>query len=108
MIIESWQETIDKPIVLAEIGYKSSVGATDEPWQHSPIGAVDLQLQADCYEALLSSFWDKPWFYGVYWWHWGASPNIGGKFHRGFTPQNKPAEEIIKNWYNKPVPQKAY
>ncbi len=107
-IIQSWQKDVNKPVILTEIGYKSSVGATDEPWQHSPIGEVDLQLQANSYEALLASFWDKPWFYGVYWWYWGVNPKMGGEFHRGFTPQNKPAQEVIKQWYKKSAPKKAY
>ncbi len=107
-MIESWQREIDKPVIFTEIGYKSSLGTTDEPWGHSPLGELDLQLQADCYEALLSTFWDKPWFYGVYWWYWGVNPRMGGKFHRGFTPQNKPAQDIIAQWYKKPVPQKSY
>ena len=107
-VIEDWQKEIDKPVIFTEIGYKSSLGAVDEPWQHSPIGGVDLQLQADCYEALLATFWDKPWFYGAYWWYWGVNPKMGGRFHRGFTPQNKIAEEVLRQWYEKPIPQKAY
>jgi hypothetical protein len=108
-IIEPWQKKIDKPVILTEIGYKSSVGANDEPWQHSPIGEVDLQLQVNCYEALLETFWDKPWFYGVYWWYWGVHPNMGGNTNRDFTPQNKPAGEVIKQWYKeKPVSEKTY
>lgn len=107
-IIKIWQKEIDKPVIFAEIGYKSSAGANEESWQHSPVGKVDLQLQADCYEALLASFYDEPWFYGVYWWYWGANPRMGGKFHRGFTPQNKHAQEVIRQWYKKSVPQKTY
>ncbi|MEA3560918.1 MAG: hypothetical protein U9R31_04015 [Candidatus Omnitrophota bacterium] len=106
--IEAWQKEINKPVIFTEIGYKSSQGSADEPWQHSPAGKVDLQLQADCYEALLASFYEKPWFYGIYWWYWGVNPKIGGKFHRGFTPQNKPAREVIKQWYKKPASSKVY
>ncbi len=107
--IEPWQKRINKPVIITEIGYKSSVGANEEPWQHSPIGEVDLQLQVNCYEALLQAFWDKPWVYGVYWWYWGVHPKMGGNTNRGFPPQNKPAQEVIKQWYKeKPVPGKAY
>lgn len=104
--IRYWQELIKKPVIFTEVGYKSSQGAAGEPWQHDPAGSVDLQLQADCYEALLETFWDEPWFYGVYWWYWGDNPNMGGETHRGFIPQNKPAEEVVGKWYNKSVPQK--
>jgi hypothetical protein len=106
--IEEWQKKINKPVILTEIGYKSSTDATDEPWQHVSIGELDLQLQTNCYEALFQSFWDKPWFYGVYWWYWGVHPNMGGEFNRGFTPQNKPAQDIIAEWYKKSNPRESY
>jgi len=67
---------------------------------------VDLRLQQDCYRAVLEIFWNKPWFYGLYWWYWGTSPRMGGETNRGFIPQNKPAEKTIKEWYGKPSPQK--
>ncbi len=107
-IIEEWQKNINKPVIFTEIGYKSARDAADEPWQHTAIGELDLELQVNLYKGLLESFWDKPWFYGVYWWYWGANPKMGGELNRGFTPQNKPAQEVIKEWYNKAAPQKAY
>jgi hypothetical protein len=106
--IEIWQKRIDKPVIFSEIGYKSARDATDEPWQHVAIGELDLELQVNCYQALLETFWDKPWFYGVYWWYWGTNPKMGGELNRSFSPQNKPAQEVIKEWYSKPVPTKAY
>lgn len=108
-MIEAWQQEINKPVIFTEIGYKSSSDATDEPWQHVGVGKLDLELQVNCYQALLESFWDKPWFYGAYWWYWGVHPKMGGKLNKGFTPQNKPAQEVIKEWYtNKAVSQKNY
>lgn len=106
--IESWQQKINKPVIFAEISYKSSTDATDEPWQHTPVGELDLELQVNCYQALLESFWDRPWFYGLYWWYWGTNPKMGGPLNRGFTPQNKPAQEVIKEWYSKPISEKMY
>jgi hypothetical protein len=107
--LEAWQKEINKPVIFPEIGYKSAVGSTDEPWQHMPMGELDLQLQANCYQALLETFWNKPWFYGAYWWYWGVHPKMGGEKDRGFTPQNKPAQEVIKEYYTrKPVSGKEY
>ena len=107
-IISAWQKAINKPVILTEIGYKSTLDAIDEPWQHTAVGELDLQMQVKCYQALLESFWDKPWFYGAYWWYWGVHPKMGGENNRGFTPQNKPAQEVIKEWYNKSISEKAY
>jgi hypothetical protein len=106
--IEEWQRKINKPVLFTEIGYKSSMDAADEPWQHVAIGELSLELQVNLYRSLLESFWEKPWFYGVYWWYWGTNPKMGGELNRGFTPQNKPAQEVIKEWYSKPVSSKTY
>lgn len=107
-IISAWQKEINKPVLLTEIGYKSTSDATEEPWQYTAVGELDLEMQVKTYQAILESFWDKPWFYGIYWWYWGAHPNMGGQTNRSFTPQNKPAQEVIKEWYAKPISEKAY
>jgi len=96
--IEPWQQTINKPVLFTEIGYKSIVGAARRPLEDAT-GAVDVALQRDCYQALLETFWDRPWFSGVYWWYWGTHEKMGGANHRGFSPQNKPAEMLVTQWY---------
>ena len=95
-----WQQAVDKPVIFTEIGYKSVQGAARAPWEDLS-GPVDLELQRDCYQALLETFWPQPWFSGLYWWHWGTHERMGGEHHRGFTPQNKPAEELLTAWYRK-------
>jgi hypothetical protein len=38
---------------------------------------------------------------GAYWWKW--FPKIDrdhGRPGAGFTPQNKPAEQVLKTWYS--------
>ena len=100
--IEDWQASIDKPVIFTEIGYKSSTGAAKSPWEHSPGRELDLELQANCYRALLETFWEKEWFYGVYWWYWGTNERMGAGNNRGFIIQNKPVEEVLSKWYKKP------
>ncbi len=99
--IEKWQTKINKPVIFPEIGYHSSGYAAKEPWIHLGEGGLDLELQKDCYRAVLDTFWDKEWFFGAYWWDWGTSVKMGGPENRGFTPQNKPTEELLKEWYSK-------
>lgn len=101
--IENFQKQVNKPVIFPEAGCNSADGAAIRPWEHAPKREVNLELQEDYYKALFETFWDKEWFYGVYWWYWGTSPTMGGKYNRGFTPQNKPAERIVKEWYAKPV-----
>ena len=106
--MEEFQVDLDKPIIFPEIGCNSADGAAIRPWEHAPRSEVNLQLQADYYRALLDTFWDKEWFMGLYWWYWGTNTRMGGKYNRGFTPQNKLSEEVVKKWYAKSVGRKDY
>jgi len=99
--IEAFQVEVGKPIIFPEAGCNSADGAAIRPWEHAPRKEVNLRLQKDFYKALVETFWEKEWFYGLYWWYWGTNVNMGGKHNRGFTPQNKPAEQVIKEWYSK-------
>ena len=45
------------------------------------------------------SVWDEPRFAGIYWWDWSAAPGVGGSQDTGFTPFEKPAEQVLRSWY---------
>ena len=103
--IERIQKKYDKPVLFTELGYRSAAGGASKPWEwpkrHERIVA-DLDLQVACYEAFFETFWDKPWFAGVYWWKWFPHHGrAGGTEHAGFTPQNKPAEKVMARRYGK-------
>ncbi|MDD5487438.1 MAG: FecR domain-containing protein [Candidatus Omnitrophica bacterium] len=105
--IEQWQATHGQPVIFPEIGYKSCEGTVREPWAHQPTGPVDIAQQERGYRAALQTFWNKKWFYGMYWWTWRTHPLMGGPNDRGFTPNDKPAAEVLSSWYTKPDPHKA-
>ncbi len=104
--LEEFQKTSGKPIIFPEIGCNSADGGVIRPWEHTPRREVNLQLQADYYKVLIDTFFEKDWFYGLYWWYWGTSSDMGGKYNRGFTPQNKPSENIVREAYAKSVTKK--
>ena len=99
--IEAFQKTVNKPIIFPEVGYCSVDYAAKTPWEEKPGSKVNPELQANCYRALFETFWNKEWFYGAYWWRWGTDVRFGGGNSRGFTPQNKPAQKVIEEWYGK-------
>ncbi len=99
--LETFQAKVNKPIIFPEVGYYSAKGTAIKPWEEPQRAEIDLQLQADCYEALLDTFWNKDWFYGVYWWKWGTNVRFGGKNNRGYSMQNKPAQDVVTKWYRK-------
>ncbi len=95
------------PVLFTEVGYKSVRGSTVKPWEwvrrFEP--AVDLQLQSRAYQAVLEVLWQRPWFYGMYWWKWHSDMNQGGPSDGDFTPRGKPAEQILSDWYRRPLPE---
>ena len=99
LTLENLSSQYNRPIILTEIGYRSVDGANQHPWEWQTGGTVDLQEQADCYRAALETFWGKPWFRGIYWWYWSTDPDQGGPGDMDYTPHNKPAEIILRNYY---------
>lgn len=93
-----------KPVLFTEVGYKSIPGAGTRPWEwpRRVAPAVDVDLQSRCYQAVLETFWGRPWFCGMYWWRWYADLDQGGLLDGDFTPRRKPAEGLLTEWYRRP------
>ena len=100
-------EQYDRPILFSELGYKSTMDAAIAPWEwlnHEDNYAdeICMETQASCYEAFFRTFWNKPWFAGALLWQWrGNHVRAGGVENPDFTPQNKPAQEVISKWFSK-------
>lgn len=89
-----------RPIIFTEIGYRSVEGAN----QHYPDPvAINMQEQADCYQAVFEAFQGQAWWRGVFWWNWTPDPLQGGPADNGFTANNKPAENILRLNYGAPL-----
>ncbi len=99
--MEAWLSTVNKPVIFTEIGYRSGDGTNMCPSNYWSDMAVDLQEQRDCYEAAFQTLWNRSWFYGFYWWTWIHDPEQGGLNDSSHTPQNKPAQEVITQWYSR-------
>jgi hypothetical protein len=99
--IESFQKQINKNIIITEIGYTSQDGTNKEPWDWEINNTVDNTEQEECYKAFFETFWGKSWLAGVYWWYWKTAANVGNTSDvLDFTPQGKPAEKIILQYYS--------
>jgi hypothetical protein len=97
--IETWQATVHKPVIFTEIGYRSIDYAAQYPWNYLETGAYNGLGQANCYEAALQVFANKPWFAGMFWWAWSPNPKAGGAGDTSYTPQNKPAQSVLtEDW----------
>ena len=103
--IEKVRSRFDKQIVFTEIGYRAMPDSAIEPWlwperTREPAEEAGLRNQAVCFEAFFQTFWHRDWFAGAYMWKWFPhySPDRYGQ-SRGFSPQGKPAETVMRRWY---------
>ncbi|MEW5958929.1 MAG: hypothetical protein AB1801_14450, partial [Chloroflexota bacterium] len=95
--------TWNKSILFTEIGYHSQDGIDQCPyWCWQPYGTIDLQEQADHYQALFEAVYNQPWFAGIFWFVWYPSPFDGGSCDSSFSPHDKPAEDVLRTWYGAP------
>ena len=98
------QTSIDynKPILFTEFGYRSVDYAGREPWRSDrSMNTVNLDAQTNTTKALFETFWAEPWFAGGFVWKWYHNYKMaGGENNSRFTPQNKPAEALIKEQFS--------
>ncbi len=93
----NWQASHGKPVLFTELGYRSADGAARAPWDWEMAAPYDAGEQADCYEAAFQ-VWSQQasWMRGILWWSWDVPlppPNDSG-----YTPRNKPAEQVLRTW----------
>lgn len=93
-------EKQNQKIFFTEIGYRSMIGATVQPWEFNTRSKSSESIQTKAYKALFDVLWDKDWFAGMFIWKWYHNHSKqGGNGTFGFTPQNKPAQELIKKFW---------
>lgn len=89
--------------MFTEVGYKNTPDAAIEPWawpKRNEEVSESAETQALCYQAMFETVWDKPWLGGMFIWKW--YPRIRhARNLSDFTPQQKPAEKILAEWYGK-------
>lgn len=83
-------------VVLTEVGYVSQADAAVHPWDYTVDGPVELAAQLDCYTAMYRAWYDQDWLAGVFLWNWFGD---GGSADNGYTPRQKPAEQVVRHWY---------
>jgi hypothetical protein len=89
---------IHRPLLFTEVGYRSILGSSAEPWNEEPGGIVSVEEQRRAYEAFVNTWRGAPseLLVGLYFWNWYG---WGGPTSRGYTPRGKPAAEIVKSWF---------
>lgn len=105
---EPWKENIarlskslKRLVIFTEFGYRSMDFTAQKPWLADREAVpVNLEAQANAKKAIFEAFWNEEWFAGGFVWKWFPDhENSGGISCNRFTPQNKPAQEVIASYY---------
>jgi hypothetical protein len=99
--IAALSKEVDKPVLFTEFGYRSMDYTAKKPWLvDRSEEMVNLQGQTNAQKAIFEVFWEEDWFSGGYVWKWFIDhKRVGGSNDNRFTPQNKPAQQVISDFY---------
>ena len=98
--ILNFSRKIHKPALMLEVGWCSMGNAVTEPWDYTQTSEpLDLDVQKRLYEAYFDTWYGQKGFAGFMLWAW--TPNASGPQDRGYTPEGKPAEEVVRKWLAK-------
>ncbi|MBI3722906.1 hypothetical protein HY251_02965 [bacterium] len=97
--LSSWHRSTwpAKPLVFTEVGYASQRDASLHPWDYTAEREVDLEEQRRCYEAFLATWAPERDLSGVFFYEWWGE---GGALDSRYTPRGKPAEELIRRFFD--------
>jgi hypothetical protein len=91
-----------RPVVFSELGYWSAVGALATPWAAgTSYSATEQEIGL---VAAFRALADRPWFRGLYIWHWNEDPDAGGPGDTDHTIQGKPARAPVTAWFHSSAP----
>ena len=91
----------NKPIIFTEVGFVSRDQSTVDPGTGYQLTTpINTTLQATAYDALLEYYHNSSILKGVFLWDWVSDPSAGGYNDGNYTPQNKPAEAVMKQWFS--------
>lgn len=110
--LKDWEQELDrieavvkkfgKPFFFAECGCMSTEGSSKVPNDWSVRGEVNLQEQEDWYKAMFTACKKRDWVGGfcLWDWAWKQYPECKADSHGGYDIYLKPAEKIVKEYYD--------
>lgn len=97
-----------KPIIFLEAGWCSIANAAHEPWDYTRDDQpVDDDLQRRLFIGFFETWYGNPQLGGFSIWEWTPDPDPTNpdsvrKHARGYTPEGKPAEQILREFLSRP------
>lgn len=102
--LKKFSDSCQKKILFTEYGFRSLDYSTSGYYKHQVEElSSNTELQADAYRTFLSTFWDNSWIKGGFFWKYQfkSKHKLGGLTNNKYTPQYKPAQEVISKYYGK-------
>lgn len=99
--MDTLSNSVDRPIIFTEYGYRSVSNCAVKPWDYSEEGKQNEKAQEVALQALYNVFWKDDNYAGGFLWKW--YPNhlkAGGPKNKMFTVQNKRAQKIVREIYS--------
>ncbi len=92
----------NRRIIFTEYGFKS-VDYTSAPNYNADKDTLkpNMNNQVVAYNAFFQTVWQNDWMAGGFFWKWHVVGEKGGRENKRYTPQGKPALDIIREWYGK-------
>lgn len=100
--IEKVVKKFNKPFFFAEAGCMSTKGSWAVPNDWSVEGDIALEEQAQWYKTMFEASLKRKWISGFVMWDWAWNQYSLNKAetHKGYEVYGKPAERIIKEYYD--------
>lgn len=99
--LKAFSEKWKKQIIFTEYGFRSidypSAFHNKDKSKLKP----NMNNQKNAYQAFFQTIWMEDWFLGGFLWKWQFRDEIGGENDTDYTPQNKPAANVIQKYYEK-------
>ena len=90
----------NKPVQFTKIGFASYANSPGR-WDLRPDPYLEASVQANAYDATMQVWGNVDWMTGIFWSPWYSNPNAGGPLDTSESPQNKPAEQMLHQWYSR-------
>lgn len=103
--LRAFHRKTGKKIIFTEFGYRSLGKAAWKHWEQEHISrhtGAQMTGQENAYAAFFEVVWNEEWFAGCFIWNWYTNHSrAGGTGNSDYTPQNKPAQKVISDWFSK-------
>lgn len=102
--LHAFSDSCHRQILFTEYGFRSLDYSTSGYYKYQVEElSTNTELQAEAYRAFLSTFWNKEWITGGFFWKYQFKSRsaLGGLENNNYTPQYKPAQKVLSNHYNR-------